>query len=244
MGTPTVATVSARSGARSAGQGPGVVGPPKGAVRPVGRVALAVLLMVGGAAVGAALYLASGDRTQVVVAARDIPVGTIIGEQDLAAAELAGEGVSVIAGSDARRLLGQTATTRIPAGALLHGDMVDPLPPPGPGQVAVGVALTAGQLPAAELAPGRQVQVLLVPQDATTTQDPDSSVLVQDALVLSVSPDPSGAWLVTLAVDSADATKVSAGAALKRVSLGLLPYADGTYGTGGSDGSDGSEWNG
>lgn len=203
----------------------------------MGRVALAVLLMVGGAAVGAALYLASGDRTQVVVAARDIPVGTVIGEQDLAAAELAAEGVSAIAGSDARQLLGQTATTRIPAGALLHGDMLDPMPPPGPGQVAVGVALTAGQLPAAELAPGRQVQVLLVPQDATT-EDPDSSVLVQDAQVLSVSADPSGAWLVTLAVDSADATKVSAGAALKRVSLGLLPYADG------SDGSDGSEWNG
>ena len=133
-----------------------------------------------------------------------------------------------IAGADAGRLLGQTATTRIPAGALLHADMVDPAPPPGEGKVAVGLSLVAGQLPATELAPGRQVQVLLVPpaSDTAAATALSSEVLVEDAQVLSVSADPSGAWLVSVAVDEADVRQVSAAAAVGRAALGLLPYTE------------------
>lgn len=199
------------------------------------RAVLAVLLIVGGAAIGAALFLAGDSRSQVVVAARDIPVGSVITEQDLTAGEISGGGVAAIAGSDASRLLGQTATSRIPAGALVHADMVDPAPPPEEGKVAVGLALVAGQLPASELAPGRQVQVLLVPPaQETAAADPTSQVLVDEAEVLSVAADPSGAWLVSVAVDHADAPAVSAAAAVNRVALGLLPYTGG--GSAGGDG--------
>lgn len=209
-------------GARPVATGGGVRAPRSG--RPSGRVVLAVLLIVAGAAIGAALYLAGDDRTQVVVAARDIPVGTVISAGDLTAGEISGVGVGAIAGQDASRLLGQTATTRVPAGALLHADMVDPAPPPGLGQVAVGLSLVAGQLPAAELTPDRLVQVMQVPADAdAAVQAPQASVLVPEALVLSVGADPSGAWLVTVAVAPEDAPAVSAAAAAGRVSLGLLP---------------------
>lgn len=196
------------------------------------RVVLAVLLIVAGAAVGGALYLAGDSRTQVVVAARDIPVGAVIAVGDLTSGEMSGSGVGAIAGADASRLLGQYATTRIPAGALLHADMVDPAPPPGEGRVAVGLALSAGQLPAAELTPDRVVQVLQVPpaseSAAGSTEAPVSTVLVDDALVLSVTSDPSGAWLVTVAVAEADAPAVAAAAAAGRVSVGLLPVSAST----------------
>lgn len=194
------------------------------------RVVLAVLLIVAGAAIGGALYLAGDSRTQVVVAARDIPVGTVITAGDLTSGEMSGSGVGAIAGADASRLLGQYATTRIPAGALLHADMVDPSPPPGEGRVAVGLALAAGQLPAAELTPDRVVQLLQVPPASesaagSTAEAPVSSVLVDDALVLSVTSDPSGAWLVTVAVAEADAPAVAAAAAAGRISVGLLPVS-------------------
>lgn len=193
------------------------------------RVVLAVLLIVAGAAIGGALYLAGDSRIQVVVAARDIPVGTVISAADLTAGEMSGSGVGAIAGADASRLLGQSATTRIPAGALLHADMVDPAPPPGEGRIAVGLALTAGQLPAAELTPDRVVQVLQVPPTTeATVEAPVSTVLVDDALVLSVTSDPSGAWLVTVAVDEDDAPAVAAAAAAGRVSVGLLPVSAAT----------------
>lgn len=187
---------------------------------------LALLLIVAGAAIGAALYLAGDSRTQVMVAARDIPAGTRISADDLTVAEISGTGVSAIAGADVSRLLGQTATTTIPAGALLHADMVDPAPPPGEGKVAVGLALTAGQLPVAELVPDRLVQVLQVPAASdAAVEAPVSVVLVEEALVLSVSADASGAWLVTVAVDRADAPAVAAAAAAGRATLGLLPVS-------------------
>lgn len=192
------------------------------------RAVLALLLIVAGAAIGAALYLTGDSRTQVVVAARDIPTGTLLSADDLSLAEISGTGVSAIAAVDASRLLGQTATTTIPAGALLHADMVDPAPPPGDGKVAVGLALTAGQLPVAELAPDRLVEVLQTPAASeAAVENAMSTVLVDEALVLSVSADASGAWLVTVAVDRADAPAVAAAAAAGRATLGLLPLATG-----------------
>lgn len=201
---------------------------------------LAVLLIVAGAAIGAALYLAGDDRTQVVVAARDIPVGTVISAADLTAAEISG-GVAGVAGSDARLLLGQSATTRIPAGALLHADMVDPAPPPGEGKVALGLALSAGQLPAAELTSDRLVEIVQVPAAAdAAVQDPTGTVLVPEALVLSVTADASGAWLVTVAVDRDDAPAVAAAAAAGRTTLAMLPVAPTTDGRASGDTNDGS----
>lgn len=198
-------------------------------VRSNGRVVLALLLIVAGATIGAALYLVGDSRTQVVVAARDIPVGTLISAEDLTAGEISGGGVSAVAGVDAGRLLGQTATTRIPAGALVHADMVDPAPPPGQGQIAIGLSLTAGQLPAAELAPGRLVEVLQVPTPSEAAiQTPVGTVLVEEALTLSVSADPSGAWLVTISVDRQDAPAVVVAAAEGRATLGLLPVTTAT----------------
>lgn len=226
---PRAARVDAAASSQQAATPPvGAVRAPR-AGRSNSRVVLAVLLIVAGAAIGAALYLAGDSRIQVVVAARDIPVGTVISAGDLTVGEMSGSGVGAIAGADASRLLGQTAMTRIPSGALLHGDMVDPAPPPGEGRIAVGLALSAGQLPAAELTADRVVEVLQVPSPAeTTVEAPVSTVLVDDALVLSVTPDPSGAWLVTVAVDRDDAPAVAAAAAAGRVTVGLLPVSAGT----------------
>lgn len=204
---------------------PARAGLPRAHRRSPGLIALAVLLMAGCAAIAGALVLGADDRTEVVVAARDIPAGTQITEEDVAAGELAGSGVAAISGADADALLGQTATTAIPAGALLHADMVARAPTPGAGLQAVGVALAPGRLPA-ELAAGRDVVVQLVPAGvdaAAGGEAPAGSVLVSSAEVLSVTADPSGSWLVSLAVADEDAADVSAAAAVNRVAVAMLP---------------------
>ena len=184
--------------------------------------------MAGCAAIAAALVLGADDRTAVVVAARDIPAGTRISEQDLRAGEIAGTGVSAVAAADAGALLGQTATTTIPAGALLHADMVQRAPAPSAGLQAVGVALAPGRLPA-ELAAGRDVVVQLVPAgvDGAAGEAPAGSVLVASAEVLSVTADASGSWLVSLAVADGQAAAVSAAAAVGRVAVAMLPLGQG-----------------
>lgn len=115
--------------------------------------------------------------------------------------------------------------------------MVADAPPPGPGRAAVGVALPPGRLPT-ELAAGRQVQVVLVPagQDGAAAA-PAGSVLVGSAQVLSVAADPSGVWLVSVAVEAAAVPAVTAAAAVDRVALGMLPLEQGhDAASGGGDG--------
>lgn len=183
---------------------------------------LAALAVTGGAALGAAAWVSGSDRTVVVVAARDIPVGAQIDAQDLRAAEIDGAGIAAIAGSDAGGLLGQTATTAIPAGTLMNADMVQQEPPPGPGRVAVGLSLPTGRMPV-ELASGRQVQVMMVLGAQDGSSEPVGRVIVAAATVLSVTPDTSGAFLVSIAVEASDAELVTSAAALDRLTLVMLP---------------------
>lgn len=185
---------------------------------------LAVLAVVGGAVVGAAAWASGSDSTVVVVAARDIPMGSLVEAEDLAAAEIDGAGVAAIAGSDAGRLLGQTATTTIPQGTLMNAEMVDEAPPPGQGRVAVGLSLPTGRMPV-ELAAGRQVQVVMVPAAQDAGGEPVGQVVVEAAEVLSVTPDPSGVFLVSVAVEADDAQTVTAVAAVDRLALTMLPVS-------------------
>lgn len=199
---------------------------PRGRRRSRGQLVLGVLLIAGCAAAGSAVYASADSATTVVVAARDIPVGAQLTQDDLAAAELSGAGVTAISGGDAGLLLGQTATTAIPSGALLHADMVQQDPPPAEGEVSVGLALEPGRLPA-ELTAGRDVRVLLVPAAQEAGSDPEGQALAEVARVLSVSADPSGMWLVSVQVPQESADAVSAAAAVGRVSLSMLPVSEG-----------------
>ena len=211
----------------------------KGPRPPAAAVALSLLLMLGcGAAAGAAV-LGNNPTTPVIVAARELPAGTVIRREDLKAADLGGSGMNAIRASEGGSLLGRTTVGPIPAGTLINSGMVATDPPPAAGQVAVGLALVPGQLPAAQLTAGRFVTVYELPAknaQAVAAGTPGSggaggagggagqaAVLVDRAEVLSVTPTGSGGTLVNVVVEQQVAPRLAAASFAGQVGVGLLP---------------------
>ena len=201
---------------------------------PAAAVALCLLLMLGcGAAAGAAV-LGADSTTPVIVASRPLAAGTVIGREDLKVADLAGSGLSAIEASNGGTLLGKTVLGPIPAGTLLNAGMVGGNPPPAAGQVAVGLALTPGQLPATHLAPGRLVRLYALPPkgpqgagtSGTANAAPATRVLVDRAEVLSVTSTGNGGTLVNVVVAQDAAPEVAAASYAGLVGVGLLPVGD------------------
>lgn len=129
------------------------------------ELSLGVLLVVGGA-LGAVLWHASltSDAT-VVVAARDLPKGHVIGPTDLRAATVQGAtGLALLPGEEAHRMLGRTLLADVPAAAPLVPSLGTERPALASDEALVSVALAAGHAPA-ELAPLDLVRVVVVTRD-------------------------------------------------------------------------------
>jgi hypothetical protein len=93
------------------------------------------------------LYTTAGEKTPVVVMAREVPVGQVIERADLSTVDVAGA-VTAIAGTNLSSAVGQRAAVGLIPGTLLQRGMLTSADPIPAGQVQVGVALKAGQLPA------------------------------------------------------------------------------------------------
>lgn len=185
-------------------------------------IAAGAFLVIGSAAVGGALATRSNPPSAVLVLARPVAAGHLIGVEDVSVAHLSGSGVQGIAASSEASIIGQTAQANLPAGTLLNASMLTAAAVPGAGQQVVAVAVKAGAFPP-ELAAGRSVSVLQVSSSSGTASGPPA-VLVAAARVLHVVPDAStGATVVSLLVDAPHALAVSEASAVGGVSLALLP---------------------
>jgi Flp pilus assembly protein CpaB len=143
--------------------------------------ALAVLLIVGGAALAGLLALRVDSRVPVLVASHDIAVGHQLTKDDLAVARMASDGIAAISSSKAGQVEGTYATEGIRAGQLIDASMVARTGFLTPGSVAIGVPMASGRVPSDGLDVGDVVQVLQVPKDAKPV------VLVDRAVVSSTS---------------------------------------------------------
>jgi hypothetical protein len=194
--------------------------------------ALAVLLIVGGAALAGLLALRVDERVPVLVAARDIPVGQQITTADLAVARIAAEGVAVVGSGKADRVIGQYATRTIRAKQLIDASVVDRSGFLRPGSVAVGVPMTPGRVPAQGLEVGDVVQVLRVPKEGAPTVLVGRAAVSQTTLQASRSNGLTGGsqgtsvadgnQAATLVVDAGQANAVAASAAAAEITLVLL----------------------
>lgn len=191
-----------------------------------GYVALAIVLIVGLAALGAFFYSKAGQKTPVVVVVRDVPAGHRIERSDLSTVDVAGA-VTAVGGSHLDAVLGQTATVELLPNTLLQRSMLTAAGPLGPGLSMVGVELKPGQLPANGLSDGARVQVLQLP-DKTTGSLPTAGsagsapvVLAAMATVYASTQDPSqtGGTLLTLIVPSSDAAAIAAASSAGVVAL-------------------------
>lgn len=188
-----------------------------------GLAALAIVLMVGLAALGAYFYTKAGQKTPVVEVVKHVPVGHVITRDDLSTLDVAG-GVTAIAGSHLDSVVGKVAAVELLPNTLLQRAMVSDSSPFPAGSAMVGVELKPGQLPATGVNVGGSVQVLSLPSkdiSAAKAGGQSPTVLVDSAVVYATAPDPSatGGWLVTLVVPKADAAAIAAASSAGLVAL-------------------------
>jgi hypothetical protein len=184
-----------------------------------GYAALAVVLIVGLAALGAYFYSQAGKKVPVVVVTTRVPVGDKIERSDLSTVQVAGD-VTAIGGANLNSVVGETAVVELLPNTLLQRAMVTSAPALTGAAAQVGVAVSPGQIPADGLNPGDTVQVLQLPvkNNMSSAAAPAPSVLAEDATVYSSTSDPSrsGGTLLTLVVprSAAGAVAVASNAGL------------------------------
>jgi Flp pilus assembly protein CpaB len=193
-----------------------------------GLLALGVALVAVGALAAAWLVSTSSAHIAVLVAARDVPYGTVLTDADLSSVEVAGTGgVAVIPAGERDQVVGRVAATTIVTGSLLAPAQLTAAAPPAPGEVLVGVPLKADRLPAGGLTPGDRILIVETPgADGDPPTGPPATLA---ATVVRVGPaDLDGVSVLDVTVAAGDGPALAARAATGRIALVLLPRAAGS----------------
>ena len=211
---------STRAARRAAGTGPALPADrlpvPTRQRRPM-LALLAVVLILGGAALAATLVLTSGQKQEYLLINKNVALGETLTKDDFLLQPLAATDSAVFApvpGADFySRVEGKKALTPLRKGALLtegtFGDQVTPAK--GLGQLSLNVP--EGQFPSG-LAPGDIVKVLYTPKaangssgsatSATQKEVPRGSTIVGAAYVTSVESSSAGQSGVVVGIDVKD----------------------------------------
>jgi len=179
---------------------------------------LAVLLIVGGAAIAGLIALRQDSRVPMLMLAHDVPAGYSISSGDLVTTQIAAEGTALIPAADQSQVVGKFARVGLSKGQLLDSTMITGSSPKKEGEVSVGASLDDGRLPASGLEPGDIVQLIQVGAG-------EGTVIVPKVRVSSVGTSDSstsGTTSVTFIVDAALGAKVAAVAADGSLSATLV----------------------
>lgn len=200
---------SSRAARRTGGIGPGGdrLPVPTRQRRPMLAV-LAVVLILGGAAIAASLVLTSGQKQQYLLLARNVAVGETLGPRDFLQQPLAATNSTVFAPvrveDFAGRVNGTRAQVALSKGSLLTEGTFGPSIRPRKGLTDVSGAVPEGGFPTG-LRPGDIVKVIYTPRgsaNANTAGVPQPAgaarrltpgdTLIRSAYVTSVEPLSSG----------------------------------------------------
>ncbi|MGG8410358.1 SAF domain-containing protein [Streptomyces sp. 12297] len=190
-----------------------------------GLIALSVALIAAGGLSGALLFTASGQRTAVLVVARDVPVGAAITDADLKPASLALDpAVKAVPVARKAGLVGQRAAVALKAGALLSPSQVTSESLIKAGEQLVGVALKPSQLPASRLSAGQRVLIVSTPDPAAAGSKSSERGRAPETLAATVvevgMPAPAtGVVVVDVAVPAGDGPSLAARVATGAVAL-------------------------
>lgn len=197
--------------------------PPRGPVRRRwGRIGAGAAAAVLGAWVFAALYLSAGDRSDVLVLARDVGRLEVIDRSDLRVVRMSND--SDVESVDAGRLddfVGRVSGVDLVAGSLLAEGQL--LPPGrdllGADEAVVGVLLGPGDSPVRSLRRGTPVLVVVRPSAGSQGDTEEIEGWVFDA---SGEPLNTRERPLELAVPRDKAGLISAAAADQRVTIVAL----------------------
>lgn len=141
-----------------------------------GLAALAIVLILGGAALSGYLAITSGNKQSVVVLGRDVADGQPITAADLTTQAISAPGVSVIPASQFAAVAGggYRASGKFPRGTILNRGMLVGFHVPGTSYASMAVLVAEGQFPPETITPGSAVKVIYTPNgdSAKSANDP------------------------------------------------------------------------
>lgn len=229
------------SGARGKAPATGSTRLPSGRERRPALAALAVILILLGAAGSALIAVRSGNRQDfVAIDTKALAPGHKIVARDLARGDLAGATHNLVLWSDRAKVLDKYTTSWVYPGQFLTEDNVTSKPIPEGGAL-IGVSLESGRAPSSPIGDGDVVRIIRVP---SANAEGAPVVLAGAALVTdssgAVAGDKTGANTtlnVTVLVPLDKSTAVAAAAAAKnlvlvKLSPGTKPELDRTDGDG------------
>lgn len=224
MTTHTTHNPAATNGQTQSLRAP-VVLTPRGRRRP-GLIVAGIALAMVGALTAVWLVAAAGQRSGVVVLARDVAYGATLTAQDLAVADVSLDpSVAAIPSSDVKSLVGQVAAVRLVAGSVLAPSQVTAAGPPGPGEVVVPLSLDHDRVPAGGLLPGDRLLVVDTPPEQADPPSTDPAVF--ETIVARVGvPDLNGVVVVDVVATDDDGPALAARAATGRFALVVQPRGD------------------
>src|SRR5262245_46834333 len=195
-----------------------------------------VLLVVLCALGGVLLFSSADERTEVLVAARDLEPGEPISRGDLRIARLAVDGgVGSLSPADVDGLVGRISVGRIPAGALLAGGMFADELPLAADEMVFGAALDPGEAPLSDVGVGAPVELLDVPKatpgaidaaDPATAAAPSHASVLGSGTVWAVEQLATGQLWISMRVPrdvGLTASEASQNDTLRVVLLGGVP---------------------
>jgi Flp pilus assembly protein CpaB len=188
----------------------------------VPETVLGVLLVAGSALGGLVWYRSATAPQTVVVAAGDLPRGHVLTAADLRAATVSGaEGITLVAGDEARGLIGQAVRVDLAAGAPLTPAVVAETAPLDPGEALVATAVGPGEYPPS-LAAGDRVRVVVI-ADAAEDDTGVASIAVADEVAevweLDEPTDVDPHAVATLRVPLDLATRIAGAASVRLIQV-------------------------
>ncbi|MFI1400939.1 SAF domain-containing protein [Streptomyces sp. NPDC020681] len=190
-----------------------------------GMAALAAALIAAGGVGGFVAWQETGQRTEVLAVARDVPAGDVIEEADLTEAAVSMDPVlKPLRIGERDTVVGKRAAVTLVPGTLLSRGQVTDRALVEPGEQLVGIGFKSGQLPATRLSAGDRVLMVFTAGDdapgekAGTSAEPPRTV---SARVVRVGErqQATGDVVVDVAVNATDGPALAAKAATGRVAL-------------------------
>ncbi|MEU5436432.1 SAF domain-containing protein [Streptomyces sp. NPDC020719] len=220
--------------ASTAGQIPAQPGPPsvrwQARRRRPGVLALAAALIAAGAVGNYWYWTQNGERTPVLVVARDVPAGTVIRDADLTEASVALDpALKAIRTGQRSQVVGKRAAVELMPGALLSPRQITSRTLVRADEQLVGLNLKPGQMPDSPLRTDDQVQVVFTGDSTAPAAGKNDKagqdsgpVTVQARIVrVGTKQDSTGQQVIDVAVPSADGPRLAVQAAAGTVALAV-----------------------
>lgn len=194
--------------------------PPRLRRRP-SLVMASALLVVLGALASVWAYTSLGNAQEVVAVRTDVARGQLITADTLQVVRIGVDpALRTVPADQSGALVGMRAAVDLKAGQLLVPGAVTTAVVPGQGRSAVGLSLTAAQMPSEPLVVGDRVRIVSTP-GAQGDVETAALVVFSGAVITVADVAADGTTAVTVEVDAAKAPELAARSASGKVALVL-----------------------